>query len=264
MKKNILTMLFAILIATPISALAFGEESCGGEKGCGEGKCTQCHSMTREEAETLLKAKKLGISIADVKASEEVKGLWEVNFIKDGKAGKVHIDFGKKYLVQGSFTKLEDLGKKPELKKVDLKKINFKKAVLMGSKKAKKKVVVFDDVDCPFCKKLHKEIHAILKERKDIAFYIVLFPLPMHPAAMGKSVKIICADKKDQAKLLDMVMEGKKIDAKECQTKQIEDNIALAREFGISGTPGIVLPDGRLLPGYMPKDALLKLIDESK
>ena len=38
------------------------------------------------------------------------------------------------------------------------------------------------------------------------------------------------------------------------------DQYALGHEVGVSGTPAIVLEDGRLLPGYMPADQLAQAI----
>jgi thiol:disulfide interchange protein DsbC len=34
--------------------------------------------------------------------------------------------------------------------------------------------------------------------------------------------------------------------------------------MGLSGTPTLILPDGELLPGYVPADRLKAMLDEQK
>jgi thiol:disulfide interchange protein DsbC len=60
--------------------------------------------------------------------------------------------------------------------------------------------------------------------------------------------------------LLEDNFEGKQIPKTECDTKAIEDNTKLAGELGISGTPALVLPSGKIVPGFREADALIELI----
>ncbi len=99
----------------------------------------------------------------------------------------------------------------------------------------------------------------IIKKRNDIVFYIKLFPLSIHKDAYRKSRIIIC---ERSLKLLDDAMEGKEINGRECNTDIIDKNISLANSLGISGTPAIILPDGRLISGYRTAEELIKLIDK--
>lgn len=239
------------------SASAFQGPGCMGE-------CADCHKLTSEEASKLLKVEKFGAEIKEIKMSP-VKGLWEVVFSKEGRTGSAYLDFGKKYLVEGKFTALDNLEKEIEkseearaLKKVDLKKIPLDGAIVLGDKSAAKKVIIFDDPDCPYCQKLHEDVKKIILKRKDIAFYIKLFPLPMHPDAYEKSKTIIC---EKSAKLLNEAFEGKTLPKATCKAEEVDNNIKLAGELGLHGTPAIILPDGTLIPGYMPEEALIKLID---
>jgi thiol:disulfide interchange protein DsbC len=97
----------------------------------------------------------------------------------------------------------------------------------------------------------------VIEKRKDISFFIKLFPLPMHPDAGWKSKSIAC---KKSLQLLEDNFEGKQIPKTECDTKAIEDTTKLAGEIGISGTPALVLPNGRIVPGFREADALIELI----
>lgn len=256
MKKFFLTIGFMFLaIAAPVLAMdtAFAFQVAG----CGQ-DCASCHTLSKDEAKKLIKADVFKADIGGVKMSP-IKGLWEVEIIQNGQKFVVYMDFAKKYLVEGKFTSLAQLGKPPELKKVDISKIPLADAVVMGDPKAKTKLIIFDDPDCPYCKKLHEEIKKILEKRKDIAFYIKLFPLDIHPDAYEKSKSIIC--NKKSVKLLDDAFAGKKLPKSDCDTKEIDENLKLGKSLGITGTPTIIFPDGRLLPGYMEGPALLKMLE---
>jgi len=251
------TMLFICLFS--ISAFA-GNASAFQGKGC-MGDCAGCHSLDKKEAATLLKADKFGATVTDIKGAP-VKGLWEVELTRGGKVFKVYVDFGKKFLMQNvSFLPVENIGKRPPLKKVSLADIPLEGAIVMGNRSAKKRIIVFDDPECPYCAKLHKEIKKIIKERKDVAFYIKLFPLPIHPDSYGKTMAIACAH---SAKLLDDAFAGKKLPKATCKTDEIDNNLELGKKLGIHGTPGIIFPDGRLLPGFVPSKVLLDMLDNPK
>jgi len=250
-----LLLISALFLAAPLTAAAPARAFEG--PGC-MGSCTDCHTLTTEEAGRLLKVERFKAEIKDIRISP-VKGIWEVEVVQAGKSFPIYIDFAKQYLIEGvRFTALEQLGESAPLQKIDLGRIPLDKAVVMGNPKAAKKVIVFDDPDCPYCAKLHEEIKKIIKKRKDIAFYIKLYPLAMHPEAYEKSRAIVCAG---TAKALEDAFAKKELPPANCETGEMDANIKLAEELGIKGTPGIILPDGRLVPGYLPEEALLGLID---
>ncbi|MBI5233292.1 MAG: DsbC family protein, partial [Deltaproteobacteria bacterium] len=170
----------------------------------------------------------------------------------------VYVDFAKKYLVEGQFTKLEDLGKPLEVKRLDTSKIPLADALIMGNPSARNKVIVFDDPDCPYCKKFHNEIKKIIAKRDDIVFYLKLFPLPIHPEAHDKSRAILC---NRSIAMLEDAFEGKTLPKPECEAKEIDENVRLARELGIGGTPTLILPDGRVIPGYVDADTFISILD---
>ncbi len=230
-------------------------------QGAGAGKCADCHVLTKEDAATLLKADKFKLQVKDVRMSP-VKGLWEIEVVQGDKGGIVYMDFAKKLLVEGArFTRLEQLGETPPLPKVDIKKIPLDGAIVYGSPSAEKRVIVFDDPDCPYCAKLHDDLKKLLAKRKDVAVYVKLFPLKIHPDAYEKSRSIVCAK---SAKLLDEAFAQKPVPKAKCETTELEDNIKLAKELGIEGTPAVIFPDGRLLRGYVPAEVFVDLLDRQE
>jgi thiol:disulfide interchange protein DsbC len=98
----------------------------------------------------------------------------------------------------------------------------------------------------------------IIEKRKDIAFYVKLYPLSFHKDAYWKAKSILCGR---SLKLLEDCFEGKKIEKSECDTAEVDDTIKLAESLGIRGTPAIILPDGRLRIGALPENELIDLID---
>jgi len=257
MKKILAVLLLTGVIHTmPVWAMdtAFAFQGAG----CGQ-DCKSCHSLSKDEAKKLIKADAFKADVTDIRMAP-VKGLWEIEAAREGQKFILYVDFAKKYLVEAKFTPLEQIGKPPELKKVDLAKIPLSDAVIMGNPMAAKRLIVFDDPDCPYCKKLHEEIKKILEQRKDIAFYIKLFPLDIHPEAYEKSKAIIC--NKKSVKLLDDAFAGKKLPKSNCATKEVDENIKLGKSLGITGTPTIIFPDGRLLPGYLEAPRLIELLEK--
>lgn len=97
----------------------------------------------------------------------------------------------------------------------------------------------------------------VIEKRKDIAFYIKMFPLPMHPGAYEKAKAIVC---EKSLALLDDAFEGKQLPKPKCETSVVDENLKLADKLGISGAPTLILPDGRVIAGYREADALIQLI----
>ena len=96
-----------------------------------------------------------------------------------------------------------------------------------------------------------------IEERKDIVFYIKLYPLKMHPEAYEKSKTIVC---EKSLALLEAAYEKKPLPKPSCETMVIDENIKLAEKLGITSLPSIVLPDGRVFPGYRDAKSLIGLI----
>ncbi len=255
MTRLLMYILVGAFLVVDVPSYGFEGKACTEEQGC-KGECTKCHNLTAKEASKLLKAEKLEAKVLSVKPAP-VKGLWAVEVERAGKRFVVYVDFAKKYLVEGRFTLLADLGR-PILKKVDVASIPTKDAILLGRKDAKTKIIIFDDPDCPYCKKLHGELKKIVEKRKDIAFLLKMYPLAIHPEAYDKSKAIVC---EKSLKLLEDAFAGKKLPPPSCETTVIDDNIELARRLGIEGTPAIIFPDGRLIPGYVDANTLLEVLE---
>ncbi len=249
-------LIFIVLLLLAPNAFAMTAD------GCGAGSCTDCHSITKEEAKQLL-----GDMVDKVNRVEfaEVPGLWVVEVVKGQKKLPVYIDFSKKFLLSGNVIRLNDkenLTRKrsARMNKVDVSRIPLADALLLGKASAKTKVIVFTDPECPYCKKLHKELKEVVRRDPNIAFLIKLFPLKMHPNAYEISKSIIC---NNSMELLEVSFAGKPVPPATCDTPAVDQTLALVGELGIRSTPTLVMPDGLVVPGYKKAEALLVLIGEN-
>ncbi|MHB8765835.1 MAG: DsbC family protein, partial [Deferrisomatales bacterium] len=175
--------LSALALAAAGPALAFPPQ------GAGAKPCAVCHKLTPAEAEAALKG--LVDKVLEVRPSE-VAGLWDVDVEKQGRKIPVYLHFSKKYVIAGNVIRLdttEDLTREREvdLNRVDFASIPLDDAVVIGNPKAARKVVVFDDPECPYCVKLHPEMKKVVEQRKDVAFFIKMLPLKIHPTARKKA-----------------------------------------------------------------------------
>jgi len=97
----------------------------------------------------------------------------------------------------------------------------------------------------------------VVEERKDIAFYIKMFPLKSHPETYEKSKSIAC---EKSLKLLEDAYEKKSLPKPNCDTLVVDENIKLAQKLGITSVPTSILPNGGLILGYKDAKTLINLI----
>jgi len=228
----------------------------------------KCHSLSSEEAQQILG--KLGASQAkamDIKISP-VKGLWEVVIEDKGTRGIMYVGFSKRHVVAGPVFEVDSgLNKTQEsfervnrdmVRHVDVSKVPLESALVLGQKDAHYKIAVFTDPDCPFCAKAHEEMKKVVAERKDFAFFLKFMPLSFHPDAYWKSQSILC---KSSLQMLEDNFANKAVPRPDCgDTKEIDANITLAAELGITGTPTMVLPDGMVVSGAKDAKSIIDLV----
>lgn len=128
-----------------------------------------------------------------------------------------------------------------------------KNMIVFGPAKAKRTITVFTDVDCPYCRKLHNEVSALNQAGVQVRY--LLYPRAGQGSeTYQRSVAIWCAKDRNQA--VGAALSGGKLDMKTCKNP-VDDHLKLGAEIGVSGTPTIILDDGRIAPGYVPAAQLL-------
>lgn len=233
-----------------------------GEAGCGEGQCADCHFIEVQETKEILKD--LVKEVHGVGFSE-VPGLFIVDATgNNGKRGMLYMDFSKSYIVAGNFLSISDkknISKREmiRLRRVDLTTIPLTDSLVIGDPGAPKKLIVFTDPQCPYCEKLHPELKKVVKKDPDVVFFIKMMPLvKLHPEAYRISKAILC---EENLQLLEDSFAGKPVPEPTCESDAVDRTLKLAQDLGIGSTPTIILPDGRLAPGYRPAEAILELLE---
>lgn len=220
-------------------------------------KCATCHRLDRKEAEKIVNKFVKGGRLMEIQPGP-LKGFWMLEIERDGKRGGLLLDFSKTYVV-GQMAPV-----RPPERKVDFSRIPLSDAVVMGQVNAKRKVVVFTDPDCPFCRKLHDEIKKVIAKRSDIVFYLILFPLDRQDKdaynKVYKKVQAILCER--SLSLADDAFAGKSLLEPKCGNEAVERSKALARSLDISGTPAIIKDQGVLISGYLEAADLIEWIDK--
>lgn len=199
-----------------------------------------------------------GINIISVQPSP-VAGLYEVmvgsNF--------VYVDQNGDHLLPGPIvdtrTKANLTQKRlEELKMVKFDSLPFDKAIAVVKGSGARKVAVFSDPDCPFCRRLEKEL-ALLD---NLTVYIFLNPLTnLHPEAMERASEIWCSTDRAQS-WRNYMLEGKKpTPASKCDTP-ISEILALSEKLGVDGTPALVFPNGKRIDGHIPAAQIEELLKQ--
>lgn len=121
----------------------------------------------------------------------------------------------------------------------------------------KYELLVFTDIDCGYCRKLHDQVAEYNEE--GIAIHYLAFPRAgVGSNSYDKFVSVWCAD--DQQSALTMAKGGDDPEPLKCPNP-IADQYELGREIGVTGTPALVAADGTLIPGYMPPAQLRERLE---
>ena len=167
-----------------------------------------------------------------------------------------------KYLFQGSLVEIETRTDISETRRnsIRLKAVNAMgedNMIIFPASKPRHTITVFTDIDCGYCRKLHKEIDQF--NANGITVRYLMYPRSgVNTPSYYKAVSVWC--KKDQNAALTASKAGKTLPRAECDNP-IQAHMELGSLLGIKGTPAIVLDDGELFPGYVPAAKLAKVLD---
>ena len=144
-----------------------------------------------------------------------------------------------------------------DLSKIDFSSLPLDQAIKVVKGNGNKKIAVFSDPDCPFCKRLEQnELSAI----NDVTIYTFLLPLDqLHPDAANKAKAIWCSADKSKAWSEWMNNAVAPTGKTDC-TNPLERNIALGKKIGVTGTPAIFFTDGSRITGSVPLAQIEKKI----
>jgi len=156
-------------------------------------------------------------------------------------------------------TKTDITGQKlDKLTGFDVANMPFKDAIVIKQGTGARRLVVFEDPNCHFCKDVEKNLVAL----KDVTIYTFLIPI-LGPDSVQKSRDIWCS--KDAAKTWRSWMLSGTAPTREmgkCDTSALTRNTAMAEKHRVMGTPALVFDDGTRIGGFVDLDKIEKRLDE--
>lgn len=149
-----------------------------------------------------------------------------------------------------------------ELSKIDFNALPLDQAIKVVKGNGSRKLVVFSDVDCPFCKRLEqKELSNI----NDVTVYTFLFPIEsLHPDAANKSKSIWCATNRVKA-WNDWIFNNRLPTSTNAKCEVPLEKVGeLARKYGVNSTPTLFFEDGKRMLGAQPSAEIEKNLTAAK
>ena len=178
------------------------------------------------------------------------KGDYMIFPSQDGADGHIIDTKSRKDLTEARLDKLTGF---------DVPNLPFKDAIVIKQGTGARRLVVFEDPNCHYCKDVEKN----LVELKDVTIYTFLIPI-LGPDSVQKSRDIWCS--KDAGKtwrswMLSGVPPQRDMGGK-CDSSALTRNTALAEKHRVNGTPAIVFEDGSRFGGMTDLETLEKRLDE--
>lgn len=141
-----------------------------------------------------------------------------------------------------------------------LEKLSEEDLIVFGDPDAEYSITVFTDVTCTYCRKLHSEIDEYI--RRGIRVRYAAYPRNgMASKGWQQMEDVWCAT--DRRRALTLAKLDRKFETQRCDSDAVTQQWQLGRLLGVGGTPAIFLPDGKMVPGYLPPDVLVKRLEAS-
>ncbi len=130
-----------------------------------------------------------------------------------------------------------------KLSAIDFDALPLKDAFTQVRGNGKRKMAVFEDPNCGYCKRFERDLQKI----NDVTIHTFLIPILSADSA-EKSKNIWCSKDKGKAWLDWMVREQPAAKAS-CDTAALERNLAFSKKHKITGTPTVFFANGTRVPG---------------
>ena len=187
-----------------------------------------------------------------------IEGVLQVQLNSD----IVYVTSDGKYLLQGEIMQIDSRTNITDQAKSGirvglLKGLKEEEQISFSPVEPKYELLVFTDLDCGYCRKLHNQMEEYNEE--GIAIHYMAFPRAgIGSNSYDKFVSVWCSA--DQHTALTLAKNGEDPAPLKCPNP-IADQYELGREIGVTGTPALITNDGTLIPGYMPPTQLRQRLD---
>ncbi len=194
--------------------------------------------------------------------STDIEGYYEVNF--EG-VEPLYVTSDGNYLISGDIYLITEEGlinkseaRRDFQRKTLLEGMDVQKFIIFAPQVVKHNVYVFTDVDCGYCRQFHDQINEYL----DLGIKVNYLAYPRAGIGSDSYRRIVsawCAD--DPNYSITILKQGGEITDNVCSINPVESHFNLGRSIGVQGTPSIVTQAGKMIPGYLPPQELLNLLD---
>jgi len=231
------------------------------------GDMTDSDKAAMQSLKASLEDKLPGIEIADI-AESPLEGFYQVFF-----SGQLlYVSADGMFVFTGNLLELADEApinhsmeaiaemearQAPARAKV-IAAIDESDMVVFKAPEEKHVITVFTDVDCAYCRKLHREVPTLNKNGVTVR-YLAYPRAGIGSAAYKKLVSVWCSE--DRTAAMDDAKLKRKFGQKSCKNP-IAAQYELTREFNLSGTPALILEDGELIGGYVPSADLIGHLED--
>lgn len=167
------------------------------------------------------------------------------------------------FLIQGSLIDAKAKRNLTEERTDKLNRVAFdslpvKDAVTIVRGNGKRKLAVFEDPNCGYCKRFERDLQQV----NDVTIHLFLLPILSADSA-EKSKNVWCAADKAKA-WTDMMVAGKTLPAANCDTAAITRNLEFGRKYRITGTPTLIFADGSRIPGALSAQQVEQQLAQAK
>jgi len=139
---------------------------------------------------------------------------------------------------------------------IDFDKLPLELAVKEVKGNGKRKLAIFTDPNCPYCKRLEKELSGV----SDVTLYLFMYPIFPGSAEIVRNV--LCS--KDPVRAWNDWMLKDISPAKAVCKTQTDKVMALGQKLHVNGTPNLIFGNGIQAPGYLPAEQLEKNLNAPK
>ena len=203
-----------------------------------------------------------GLGVQPSSVSESlIPGLYEVTF----GTRVFYLTGDGQHMMRGELINVAD-GKNLTQEKISglrqglLASLDESQMIVFEPKKAKHTVTVFTDVDCGYCAKLHREMP--MYHDAGIRVRYLAFPRAGVDSNSGRKIQSVWCSV-DQHEAMTRAKAGREVKAPKCENP-VANHFSLGRDFGVRGTPTIILDSGEIIPGYAPAKQLLEVLESGK
>ena len=175
----------------------------------------------------------------------------------------LYVDEKAKYLFSGHLFDLkneknlteERLQEIKSARKVDINSLPFEYAIQEVKGNGKRKLVIFSDPNCGYCKRLEKELIHI----NNVTIYTFLYPILKGSKEISEA--IWCSDDKLKS-WNNFMLNGTTPTGRNCEAP-IDVLLKIGKQHGFNSTPTIVFANGKVVPGMISAEIIEKKLNES-